>query len=79
MNKSGELVLSSQEHRTQRDNLNNVIAKLRDALDRAAYVPEGPSEAKQQRVQKLIRVERDRRKNAKMFQSNKKRERSQRD
>jgi len=39
VNKAGELVLSSQEHRTQLKNREDCLAKLEEALARAAIVP----------------------------------------
>ncbi len=39
VNKAGELVLSSQEHRTQLKNREDVLGKLEEALAQAAIVP----------------------------------------
>lgn len=39
INKAGELVLSSQEHRTQLKNREDCLGKLKEALAQAAIVP----------------------------------------
>lgn len=39
INKAGEFVLASQEHRTQLKNREDCLAKLEEALARAAVVP----------------------------------------
>lgn len=53
INQSGEIIITSQVHRTQHQNLQDAINKLGRYLEEASEVPEAPSEAKLKRIKKL--------------------------
>ncbi|KAG2436456.1 hypothetical protein HXX76_006759 [Chlamydomonas incerta] len=77
----GMLVMQSQRHRTQAQNLDDALAKLQEIIDRAVeYVT--PKEADPdtiKRVKAQIKAGKERRLDNKKKDSNKKKERSRRD
>ena len=44
MNKDGEIIVFSDKYRSQSRNLKDAIEKLREMIQAASHVPEGPSE-----------------------------------
>eukprot|EP00795_Rhopilema_esculentum_P009447 gene9447-17164_t len=44
MNKDGEIIVFSDKYRSQSRNLKDAIEKLREMIEAASYVPEGPTE-----------------------------------
>ena len=53
MTKEGELIVTSQEHRTQHRNVETAIDKLEVMVEEAAEVPRGPSELTLARIRLL--------------------------
>ena len=51
--KSGELVITSQRHRTQRKNLEDAVLRLDGILSEASELPKGPSQLTVARIKAL--------------------------
>ena len=73
--KEGELVITSQKHRTQHQNLEDAIAKLHTHILDAAEVPSGPSDMTIARVKLLKRKAERQRLIEKKYHSTKKEDR----
>jgi len=52
----GDVVVSSDEHRTQKQNLEQCRKKLLEAIEQCARVPSATSEEQQRKVQKLAEI-----------------------
>ncbi|KAH9561061.1 hypothetical protein CY35_06G142700 [Sphagnum magellanicum] len=61
INSEGELVISSTKTRTQKGNIEDALSKLQELIDAAAYVPPPPSQEKLKRINRLARVENEKR------------------
>lgn len=72
INSEGELVISSTKTRTQKGNIEDALSKLQALIDAAAYVPPPPSEATKNKINKLARIENERRLDTKKKSSMKK-------
>ena len=79
MNSEGELVISAQRHRTQKQNYEDAMAKLQEMIDAAAQPPTGPSDDTIKRMKSLARKANDRRLDDKKRESAKRKERSRKD
>ncbi|KAI5655631.1 hypothetical protein M9H77_32818 [Catharanthus roseus] len=89
INRDGELVISSTKTRTQKDNIEDALAKLQvfirqikkfqEIIDSAAYVPPPPSEETVKRINKLAAVGEQKRLDKKKAHSQKKALRRSRD
>jgi protein subunit release factor B len=75
VSKAYEFVLSSDRHRTQRQNLADCIDKLTDMIKKAAFVPQGPSEETLQRIEEIKEVAKEKKKFQKQKHSSKKADR----
>jgi len=75
INKDGELVVTSEQNRTQYENLENCLDKIRKMITVAAYVPDPPSKEALKRVAANIRIANERRLMDKKYHSQKKRDR----
>lgn len=53
LTKGGELIITSQQHRTQHRNLEEAISKLEGLLREASEVPRGPSQLTVARIKTL--------------------------
>jgi len=53
INNEGYLFLQSQRHRTQKQNYEDAVAKMQALIDLHAQPPNGPSQAKIKKVEKL--------------------------
>jgi peptidyl-tRNA hydrolase ICT1 len=72
INRLGELVLSSDETRSQQRNLDDCIAKLHTMVLEAAHVPKEPDQETLARVERLVEVDKKRSKDLKQKHSQKK-------
>ncbi|MCO5609791.1 hypothetical protein L7F22_064023 [Adiantum nelumboides] len=72
INNEGELVISSTKTRTQKGNIEDALSKLQAVIDAAAYVPPPPSEETKKKINKLARIENERRLDSKKKASTKK-------
>ncbi|CAG8549403.1 4382_t:CDS:2 [Ambispora gerdemannii] len=72
INKTGEWIVTSDRSRSQKHNLDDCIAKLYDAIVKAAAVPKAPSQETVERIERLKKAEDRRRKEEKQIRSQKK-------
>eukprot|EP00250_Pteridium_aquilinum_P004079 c14316_g1_i1 orf=65-766(+) len=72
INSEGELVISSTKTRTQKGNIEDALSKLQALIDAAAYVPPPPSQETKNKINKLARIENERRLDTKKKASMKK-------
>ncbi|KAH7280462.1 hypothetical protein KP509_37G068800 [Ceratopteris richardii] len=72
INSEGELVISSTKTRTQKGNIEDALSKLQAVIDAAAYVPPPPSEETKNKINRLARIENQRRLDTKKKSSMKK-------
>ncbi|KAL7751083.1 hypothetical protein RI367_003663 [Sorochytrium milnesiophthora] len=72
INKADDLVISSERHRTQRQNQDDCIEKLYEMIVEAGAVPKETSEEQKQHVGKLRRAENERRIEGKKMHGQKK-------
>lgn len=75
VSKAYEFVLSSDRHRTQRQNLADCIDKLTEMIKKAAFVAQGPSEETLQRIEEIKEVAKEKKKFQKQKHSSKKADR----
>ncbi|KAL2629543.1 hypothetical protein R1flu_014229 [Riccia fluitans] len=75
INGDGEIVVSSTKTRTQKGNIEDALGKLQEMIDAAAYVPPPPSEETKKKIQKLAKIENERRLQDKKKSSSKKADR----
>ncbi|CAM6091143.1 unnamed protein product [Calypogeia fissa] len=75
INGDGDLVVSSTRTRTQKGNIDDALEKIQVMIDAAAYVPPPPSEETKNKIQKLARIENERRLQDKKKSSSKKADR----
>lgn len=54
LTKSGELVITSQRYRSQRQNLDDAVLRLTGILREASEVPKGPSQLTVARIKALL-------------------------
>lgn len=72
INSQGELVISSTKTRTQKGNIEDALSKLQDLVDAAAYVPPPPSKETKNKINRLAKIENERRLDSKKKSSLKK-------
>lgn len=72
INNQGELVISSTKTRTQKGNIDDALSKLQEIIDAAAYVPPPPSEETKKKINRLAKIENEKRLDAKKKASTKK-------
>ncbi|KAJ1911652.1 hypothetical protein IWQ60_010038 [Tieghemiomyces parasiticus] len=70
INKAGEFVLTSERHRTQNQNLEDCLHKLRDLLVRVAYIPPDPTQEKLQQIGNRIQAAKSQNRAYKTYRSN---------
>ncbi|KAG5028241.1 peptidyl-tRNA hydrolase ICT1, mitochondrial-like isoform X4 [Glycine soja] len=72
INKDGELVISSTKTRTQKDNIEDALAKLQEIIDAASHVPPPPSEDQKKKIAKMAAIGEQKRLKSKKVLSDKK-------
>ncbi|XP_065066266.1 large ribosomal subunit protein mL62-like [Rhopilema esculentum] len=75
MNKDGEIIVFSDKYRSQSRNLKDAIEKLREMIEAASYVPEGPTEDTVKKILESLERENERRLENKKYRSDKKKHR----
>ena len=75
INKTGELIVTSELTRSQHRNIDDAIGKIKDMLREVSHVPEGPTAEKTRRVQQHVEAADKKRLVEKKFRSLKKQER----
>ncbi|KAI9205098.1 uncharacterized protein BJ171DRAFT_567722 [Polychytrium aggregatum] len=69
LNKSGQMIFTSDRHRTQMANMNDCIEKLYETIIKAGHVALGPTEEKMARVKELQDLEKEKRRERKEKES----------
>ncbi|KAJ3336925.1 Peptidyl-tRNA hydrolase ict1, mitochondrial [Gonapodya sp. JEL0774] len=79
LNKRGEYVITSERYRTQLENLDDALRKLRDAVREAGVLPREPDKETIERIKEYRKEANENRISSKKMSSRKKQDRQWRD